>query len=86
MTPTEQVKERILSLEQTILESNPRLPILLREIKLLLVKDPEIVTNLSEEDIGIIVSGLKKQVGVELLGATTASAKKKSSKIGLDDL
>lgn len=84
MTPTEQVKERILTLEQSILESNPRLPTLLREIKLLLVKDPEIVTNLSEDDIGIIVSGLKKQTGVELLGAT--SSKKKSSKVGIDDL
>lgn len=78
--------DKIANLEQVILNAHPNLPVLLRDIHKQLAADPVIVTILSEEQIGIIVSGLKRQTKTELI---TASIKKTGTKalknVSLDD-
>lgn len=71
-----ELKEKVVSLQNAILEMHPQLPILLRTIHTQLMNDPEMVTVLSEEDIGIIVSGLSRQTKTEI---TTTPAKKESA-------
>ncbi len=67
---------KIASLQEAITSTHPSLPIILRDIHTLLKNDPATVTLLSEDEIGIIVSGLKKQTATEI----SASAMKQSSK------
>lgn len=63
------------------------MPVLLRDIHTILRKDPEIVTILSEEEIGTIISGLKEVAKVDI---TTSAVKKAGTKtlksLTLDDL
>jgi hypothetical protein len=89
MTPHEQIKEKILSLQNALLESNPRMPVLLQEIHRTLKNDPAIVTLLQEDEIAVIVSGLKVQTSTVI--ATTAvkgsvAGRKSLSKVSVDDL
>lgn len=90
MTPAEQLKEKILSLEQALLSVHPTMPVLLRDIHEKLKQDAEIVTLLSEEEIEIIVRGLKQQTKTELATSLLKSAKssttKSLKKIGVSDL
>ena len=76
---------KISSLQNAILSAHPTMPILLREIHTILKNDPSNVTLLSEEDIAILVSGLKQQTKTEI---TQAAMKKKTSlkNVGLADL
>lgn len=76
---------KISSLQNAILSAHPTMPILLREIHTILKNDPSNVTLLSEEDIAILVSGLKQQTKTEI---TQSSMKKKTSlkNVGLADL
>lgn len=71
------LKMKIASLQEAILAAHPTLPILLQQIHKQLKADPAIVTILSEEDIGILVSGLKQQTKTEI----TASAMKKKTSL-----
>jgi hypothetical protein len=76
-TPSEGfiLRERVLELRTTILERHPRMPALLQEIWKTLKQYPEQVTLMDEEQINIIVEGLKVQTGV----AFAASAVKPST-------
>ena len=76
---------KIASLQNAIHTAHPTMPILLKEIHTILKNDPSNVTLLSEEDISIIVSGLKQQTRTEI---TQATMKKKTSlkNVGLADL
>lgn len=86
MNQAEQLKERVLSLQAALLESHPTMPQLLRQIHTQLKADPTCVTLLEEEDICIIVEGLKKQT-LTTIATTTSKSKAKSIKsIGLNDL
>lgn len=67
---------RIADLSELILKAHPRLPMLLHDIHKVLKNDPENVTLLSEEQIGIIVSGLKLQTKTVI---TAAALGKKST-------
>ena len=85
-TTPEQIRMSIAELQQCILAAHPRLPVLLRDIHKVLKSDPDCVTLLSEEDIGIIVSGLKIQTKTEI---TASTLKKKASNLkntSLEDL
>lgn len=75
-----EIKEKIAALQEALLSSHPTLPVLLRAIHTQLRKDPEIVTLLGDEEIGIIVNGLKRQTQVELV---TAPVKKTSDAAAL---
>ena len=76
---------KIASLQNAILTAHPTMPILLKEIHTILKNDPSNVTLLSEDDISVIVSGLKLQTKTEIAAATM---KKKTSlkNVGLADL
>lgn len=81
-----QIKEKTLALEQALLSSHPSMPSLLKDIWLTLKANPDQVTLLSEEDIGIVVRGLKQQTKTEI-STTALKTKGKSLKnISLDDL
>ena len=67
---------KIAELSQMILAAHPRMPMLLRDIHTILKNDPDNVTLLSEEDIGVIVSGLKLQTKTVI---TAAALGKKST-------
>jgi hypothetical protein len=84
------IRMQIASLQEALLNAHPTMPILLRDIHRNLKSDPAIVTLLSEEDIAIIVSGLKKQTMTEItasvLKTPSATSKAKLSKTTLADL
>lgn len=95
MNPAEQLsyqlREKVQELSGALLARHPTMPTLLREIHSTLSKYPEQVTLLGEDDIMIIVNGLKVQTGVEFATAATSgktgalkSLKGKIDKLGAD--
>lgn len=88
MTPAEQMTEKLLSLQEALTSAQPQLPSLLREIHTTLRKDPDLVTALTDEQIAVVVSALKKQTATEIV--SSASKKTSSTKalknIGVIDL
>lgn len=80
MNLAEQLKEKVLDLQTKLLEANPTMPILLREIHQHLKQDEELVTLLSEEEIGIIVNGLKKKTATVILSTVAKKGTGKSLK------
>lgn len=84
-----ELKSKVAELESALLDRHPRMPVLLQEIWKALRDQPENVTLMSEEDIKIVVNGLKQQTGVEFAaaavkgsGAKTATAKIKQLGLG----
>ena len=73
-----QLKEKVASLSDAILSKHPTMPTLLREIHTTLLKYPEQVTILFEEDINIIVSGLSVQTNTTFAAAISKPAAAKS--------
>jgi len=87
MTAAFEIQEKLAALENALVEKLPDIKNLLRDIHRNLKADPELVTLLSEEEVGILVTGLKKQTGNEI--ATTALKKgggKAMSKMTVADL
>ena len=66
-----ELQQKVSELSAFILSKHPKMPTLLREIHTALRAQPENVTLMSEEEIAIIVSGLKVQTGVEFASAVT---------------
>lgn len=86
-----ELREKVLTLQTLILERHPKIPVLLREIHSALKAQPENVTLASEEEIAIIVSGLKLQTGVEFASSALKASKSSAStaklkNLSLDDL
>lgn len=79
-----ELKEKVAALSELILTAHPTLPVLLRTIHTQLRADPELVTTLTEEEIGIIVSGLSKQTNTEIVATVSkpASLKKQLKAVG----
>jgi hypothetical protein len=86
MNLQEQVSEKILSLQSALLSQHPQLPILLREIHITLKENPDCVTLLTDEEVGVIVNGLKKQTATEIATVALKSKTKSLKTIGLEDL
>lgn len=86
MTPAEQLKEQVLTLQAQLLENNPNMPVLLRTIHTQMRADPANITTLSEEDIGIIVQGLEKQQNVIIATQILKDKKKALKNIDIADL
>lgn len=83
------IKEKVEDLKQKILAKHPLMPALLQEIHTAVLKNPEQVTLLSEEEIATIVSGLEVHTNTHLMvaSATKTPAKSVTSRIknlGLD--
>lgn len=67
------------SLADAIHKQHPTMPVLLMQIHKQLRSDPELVTTLDEDAIGIIVKGLQVQTKTELVTAATKETKKKKN-------
>lgn len=76
------LKLKLAELEEALLSAHPNMPSLLATIHGQLKKDPEQVTLLSEEEIGIIVRGLSRHTSVAIMPA--AKEKKVTAKSRLD--
>ncbi len=70
------LKMKLAELESALLAAHPRMPILLKEIHTAVKNQPETVTLLSDEEIAILVRGLKQQTKTEI---TQAALKKKTA-------
>ena len=86
MTPTEQITEKILSLQNALLSHHPQIPTLLRDTHTTLRKDPDLVTALEDEQIAIVVEALKKQTNTEIVTTASKSSAKSVKKITALDL
>ncbi|MCA3035490.1 MAG: hypothetical protein ING33_09870 [Rhodocyclaceae bacterium] len=60
-------KISIAGLQEKLLASSPEIPLAIREIHTIFSSDPEVVTLLAPQEIGVIVSGLKKYMNVTLV-------------------
>ena len=85
-----ELKEKVASLQQALLERHPRMPTILQEIHKTLRTYPENITLLTAEDVAIIVRGLEAQTGVELAKSVVfkspKSLKAKVNSLNADDL
>lgn len=86
-----EVKSKITELNGMLLAAHPTMPVLLREIHNHLRRDPELVTIISEEEIGVIVNGLKQQTKTALVTQAvkttkTTAGKAAIAKLTADDL
>ena len=85
MTGAQQLLDQIEGLRVSISKSLPNYEHLLHTIHQSLLKNPDTVHLLSEEQIGIICSGLSKKTGV-VIAAKEAKKKVASGKVTLSDL
>lgn len=86
MNLNEQIKEKILSLESALQSQHPTMPSLLQEIWKTLKANPDCVTLLTEEEIGVVVNGLKQQTRTEIATTALKSKSKSLKSIGIADL
>ena len=87
MADLSQIQMQIAELEQAILSAHPTLPTLLQQIHRSIKADPEQVTLLTEEQIGVIVNGLSKQTQTQIATSISSGKKGKTIKsIGISDL
>jgi len=86
LTISEQVSSAIAELSSCMLSQHPRMPQLLSEISKTLKANPDCVTLLAEEEIAVIVSGLKQQTKTEIVTAAPKTRTKSLKSITEDDL
>jgi len=86
MNLSEQIKEKVLALNTALLSQHPTMPTLLREIWQNLKANPEQATLLEEEDIGVIVNGLKQQTKTEIATTALKTKTKSIKQLSLADL
>jgi len=79
ITP-EAIKMQIESLREQIHAAHPRMPVLLQDIHKILKADPDNITLLDDESVGVIVAGLKLQTKTEITAAVIKSPKKSALK------
>jgi hypothetical protein len=84
MNTIEMIQMKVAELRGQLLEQHPALPTLLREIHKTLRENPECVTLLEPEEVGVVVSGLLLQTQTTI--ATKAATSKKKTAITLADL
>jgi hypothetical protein len=65
----------IAELEQKLLEQDPEMPTYLQRIHMNLLKHPELVHILRDEQRAVIIDGLMQQTGVVLSAVDTSKAK-----------
>ncbi len=81
-----QLHEAVLTLQNQLLSAHPAMPTLLQTIHRQLKADPTLCTILSEEEVGTIVSGLKRQTMTAIATSTAKSKSKSIKSIGVSDL
>jgi len=78
MTQSEHICLRISELEQCLLSQHPQLPTYLKQIHAELLKSPELVHIMTNEQRSILIKALEKQSGISVF--TALKAKKPSAK------
>lgn len=73
-------------LEQALNERVPGFANILREIHMKLKKDPATVTLLTDEEIGLIVSGLERHTNVTIVAPAAVKSAKKAAKLPVSAL
>lgn len=82
-------KMKLGELEDKLNEQVPGFAFLLKEIHQSLSNDPNVVTIMSEDEIGIVVAGLSRHMDVTITPAKSGSGRSKSGRtqpISADDL
>jgi hypothetical protein len=74
------LKMQLAELEQALTEKLPEFRTILRDIHSKLRTDPDCVTAMSEEEIGILVEGLIHHANVEVIAPANVKAAKKAAK------
>ena len=82
----QELKAKIASLQEALLSQHPMMPRLLQEIHKTLREYPENVTLLTDEEVGVIVRGLKQQTNTEIATAAIKNKSKSVKSITLADL
>lgn len=70
MTQEEHITMRIGELEQAMLSQHPQMPMYLKQIHQELLKYPELVHIMSNEQRAILVKALEKQTATSIFAAT----------------
>jgi hypothetical protein len=88
MSTPEQIKMNIAELDNLIKTAHPRMPVLLKDIHKVLMADADTVTLMTEEEVSVIVSGLKKQTATEIATSLMKGGSKKAAlkNTSVDDL
>lgn len=68
--------DKVSALQEALLSRHPSMPGLLRDIHTTLRAQPENVTLLNEDQISVLVNGLKEQTGVVFAKAAMSSGTK----------
>ena len=82
----EQIKMNIAELDNLIKTAHPSMPLLLKDIHKVLMADPDTVTVMTEDEVSIIVAGLKKQTATEIATTLTKGKKAALKNTSVDDL
>lgn len=86
MTEHEQVQEKIGQLRANLLADTPQLPIILQQIKVYLSKNEEVVTLLTEEEIGDIIRAAQAVSREKIVDSLMKKGGKKLKDTELEDL
>jgi len=87
MTPHESMSLKIAELAASVQATLPNMPTLLRDIHSILKNDSDLVSILTPEEIGVIVSGLSKQTQTTITTSVLSGGKGKSlKKVSIDDI
>ena len=87
MLKIDQLKEQVEQLRTSLLTASPGLPTLLRTIHTALQADKDMVSVLTEDEIGVIVNGLMRQTNTVIAKAAIKGKGGKAVKnITMDDL
>ena len=78
-----EIKTKLDALQQALLDSNPSMPTLLRDIHITLKSQPEQVTLMTEQELYIVIQGLEKQTNTYLAASTVKSSKSATGKAKL---
>ncbi len=70
----------IAELEQKLLNQDPQMPTYLQRIHTSLLKHPELVHILRDEQRSVILDGLMQQTGIELATVTVSAEKRTRTK------
>ena len=82
----EQIKSKILNLQQALEERLPGMKTALKDIYDHMKKDPEVVTILDESEIAIVIEGLKRHANLEIPVSKQSSTKAKKQPVTAADL
>lgn len=74
------------TLEQALLAAHPSMPTLLRQIHAGLLKNPAAIHSLDDDQIAILISGLKSYTATEIIAKAPAKKKPAKENLSLDDL